>query len=184
MKKYLLLVIVVLAFSIVMTACDEDDRNDDNNKSSKSNIFADLLPDMDEESDDENTDEIFPESREEETVVIENNKSSWVEFDECFYGEYFQKLPIDDGVDANGKTIWGSYDGTVIITEDYIYIDVPNAKTELTPENSRLFGDNFLSVNPNNEDWSFVIHNKENLQAGYKYICIQTANNQYKLNKN
>ena len=78
------------------------------------------------------------------------------------------------------------HDSYLKITKDYIYIDIPEGKYELTPDNSRLIGDEYLSVFPIDEmaeEWRFIFHNKENLQAGYMYICMQTATNQYTLNK-
>ncbi|MFA5657917.1 MAG: hypothetical protein WC900_01375 [Oscillospiraceae bacterium] len=180
--KRVFVFVLLLSMALVMAACDKDDKDE---KSSKDKIHIDLFSKSDEESISDSTDEIVNNSDENPGEAIDNFES-WVEFDECFYGYYYAEVPYEDGTDQNGDTKWGMYEGSLNITKDCISIDVPEGKYELTSENSILMGDNILELYPLDliaEDWRFLIHNKENLQAGCKSIGLQTATYQYTFNK-
>lgn len=178
MKK-LSSLILALSMIFVMVACGKDDKND------KDKIHINLFSKGDQESISDSTFEIVNNCDENPNRPIDDFVS-WVEFDDCFCGYFYAEVPYEDGTDENGNTKWGTYNGSINITKECISIDLPEGKYELTPENSRLIGDGIISIIPFDEmaeEWRFIIHNKENLQAGSRSIGVQTATYQYTLNK-
>ncbi len=115
MKKFTT-IILMLCMVFVFAACGEADTNNKEEDTSNDNGFFNLFSKPDNEYIDESDDDISSNRNEENPGVEPEQYSNWVDFDKCFYGEYSQELPFDNGTDANGNTIWGSYDGHLKIT--------------------------------------------------------------------